>query len=106
MAKKSDPATLDAITAGEILLEEFLIPAVMSQNELARAIGVPAARINDIVHGRRTITADTAARLSIYFGTTPDLWLNLQARYDAKTASRQMVPALSMRIRPRARILA
>jgi addiction module HigA family antidote len=84
------------------LLEEFLIPALISQNRLARAIGVPPARINDIIRGRRAITADIAARLSICFGTTPDLWLNLQARYDAKTASRQMVPALLKKIRPRA----
>jgi addiction module HigA family antidote len=101
MTRKASAVKLDALTPGEILLEEFLAPAIISQNELARAIGVPATRINDIIHGRRSITADTAARLSIYFGTTPDLWLNLQARYDAKTASRQMVPALSKRIRPR-----
>ena len=77
------------------------MPAVISQNQLARAISVPSSRINDIIHSRRPITADSAARLSIYFGTTPDLWLNLQARYDAKTASRQIVPALSKKIRPR-----
>jgi addiction module HigA family antidote len=101
MAKKLQELRFDAITPGEILLEEFLVPETISQNELARAISVPATRVNDIIHGRRSITADTAARLSIYFGTTPDLWLNLQARYDAKTAARRMVPALSKRIRPR-----
>jgi addiction module HigA family antidote len=99
MAKKSEK--LDAISPGEILLEEFLIPSGISQNELARDIDVPPTRISDIVHGRRGITADTAARLSIYLGTTPDLWLNLQARYDAKTAARRMVPALSKKIRCR-----
>ena len=106
MAKKLTKHSLDAITPGEILREEFLIPAVISQTQLARAIGVPLARISDIIHSRRAITADIAARLSIYFGTTPDLWLNLQARYDAKTASRQMVPALLKKIRPRGMLVA
>jgi addiction module HigA family antidote len=94
------------ITPGEILQEDFLAPMGISQNGLARSISVPPARINDIVHGRRGITADTAARLAIYFGTTPDLWLNLQARYDAKTATREIVPALAKRIRPRGKYVA
>jgi len=102
MAKRPTRQTLDGTTPGEILLEEFLVPAVISQTQLARAIGVPPTRINEIVHGRRSISADIAARLSIYFSTTPDLWLNLQARYDAKAASRQMVPALLKKIGPRA----
>lgn len=78
----------------------------ISQNGLARALCVPPARINDIIHGRRAITADTASRLAIYFGTTPDLWLNLQARYDAKTAERTLVPALAKHIRPRSKHVA
>lgn len=94
------PRHLEAITPGEILREEFLAPMGISQNKLARALSVPPARINDIVHGRRGITPDTAARLAIYFRTTPDLWLNLQGRYDAKMASRQIVPALVKSIRP------
>jgi addiction module HigA family antidote len=92
---------LEAISPGEVLREEFLVPMGITQSQLARDLSVPAARINDIVHGKRSITPDTAARLAIYFGTTPDLWLNLQARYDAKTAIRQIVPALAKRIRPR-----
>ena len=60
---------------------------------------VPPGRINDIVRGKRGITCDTAARSAIYFGTAPDLWINLQARYDAKIAARDMVPALARRIR-------
>ena len=97
---------LDFITPGEILREEFLVPMCISQNMLARTIHVPPTRINDIIHARRSITADTAARLVIYFGTTPDLWLNLQARHDAKTAARQIVPALSKQIRARAKSVA
>ena len=96
------PEYLDPILPGEILLEEFLNPMRISQNALARAIEVPPGRINDIIHGRRGISCDTAARLAVYFSTTPDLWLNLQARYDARIATRQMVPALAKRIRPRA----
>jgi addiction module HigA family antidote len=75
---------LPPITPGEILLEEFLRPSGMSQSKLARAVGVPPGRINDIVRGKRGITPDTASRLAVYWGTSPDLWINLQARYDAK----------------------
>jgi antitoxin HigA-1 len=67
---------------GEILLEEFLIPLGVSQYRLAKAVDVPARRINEIVHGQRRITADTALRLSRYFGTSERFWLNLQARCD------------------------
>jgi antitoxin HigA-1 len=78
---------LAPITPGEILLEEFMKPLEVSQNKLARDIDVPPARINDIVHGRRSITADTALRLGFYFSTTPEFWLNLQTRYDLKIAT-------------------
>jgi len=67
---------------GEILLEEFLVPMGISQYRLAKDISVPARRINEIVHGQRSITADTALRLSRYFGLSERFWLNLQARYD------------------------
>ncbi len=70
---------------GEILAEEFLTPLAISQNRLAVAIGVPPRRINEIVHGKRRITADTALRLSRYFGTTDLFWLNLQVRFDLET---------------------
>ena len=91
---------LDPITPGEILLEEFLKPLNLSQNQLARAIDVPPGRVNDIIRGKRSITSDTAARLAVFFNTTPDLWLNLQARYDAKVASRRLIPAIAKRVRP------
>lgn len=77
MTKKLDP-----IHPGEILLEEFLEPMEISQYRLAKDISVPARRINEIVHGKRGISADTALRLSKYFGTSERFWLNLQTRYD------------------------
>ena len=74
--------TITPIHPGEILMEEFLEPLAVSQNRLAVAIGVPPRRINEIVHGKRRITADTALRLARYFGTTDRFSLNLQIRYD------------------------
>jgi antitoxin HigA-1 len=67
---------------GEILQEEFLTPLAVSQYRLAKEIGVPARRINEIVHGQRRISADTALRLARFFGTSERFWINLQARYD------------------------
>jgi addiction module HigA family antidote len=67
---------------GEILLEEFLESLKISQYRLAKGINVPARRINEIVHGKRSVTADTALRLARYFGTSERFWMNLQARYD------------------------
>ncbi len=67
---------------GEILIEEFLSPLSVSQYQLAKEIGVPARRINEIVHGQRRISVDTALRLARYFGTSELFWTNLQTRYD------------------------
>ena len=78
MSKKK----LDPIHPGEILLEEFLKPMGISQYRLAKDINVPARRINEIVHGKRAISADTALRLSRYFGMSERFWLNLQTQYD------------------------
>jgi addiction module HigA family antidote len=75
-------ATIAPIHPGEVLLEEFLGPMDVSQHRLAVAVGVPPRRINEIVHGKRRITADTALRLARYFGTTDHFWLNLQTRFD------------------------
>jgi len=75
---------LSAISPGKVLFEEFLEPLGVSQNKLARDIDVPVGRINDIIHGRRGITADTAVRLGAYFGTTAEFWSNLQVRHDLK----------------------
>ena len=74
--------TLPPVHPGEILLEEFLEPMGISQYRLAKDISVPARRINEIVHGKRAVTADTALRLSRYFGTSDRFWLNLQTSYD------------------------
>ena len=70
------------IHPGEILMEEFLKPMSISQYRLAKDISVPAIRINEIVHGQRAISADTALRLGRYFGVSPQFWLNLQSHYD------------------------
>lgn len=70
------------IHPGEILDEEFLKPLAITEYRLAKDIGVPARRINEIVHGDRSISADTALRFSVYFGTSAEFWLNLQSRYD------------------------
>lgn len=78
-------ATIAPIHPGEVLLEEFLAPLEVTQHHLAVSIGVPPRRINEIVHAKRSITADTALRLSRYFGTTDRFWLNLQTRYDLET---------------------
>ena len=77
-------AKLKNIHPGEVLLEEFLVPMNLSQNSLARAIGVAPRRINEIVFGKRAITADTALRLAKTFGTSEGFWLGLQADYDVE----------------------
>lgn len=76
------PKKTQPIHPGEILLEEFLIPLELSQYRLAKDINVPARRINEIVHGQRSVSADTALRLGRYFQTTPQFWLNLQTHFD------------------------
>jgi len=81
---------MDPVHPGEILLEEFLKPMNLSQNRLALDIRVPARRINEIVHGKRRITADTALRLAKYFGMSPKFWLGLQMDYDLDTAEEQL----------------
>jgi addiction module HigA family antidote len=78
---------LAPVHPGEILLEEFMQPLGLSQTRLGRDLGVSPRRINEIVHGKRSITADTALRLSRYFGTSAEFWLGLQADYDLDTAS-------------------
>jgi len=75
-------AMIAPIHPSEVLLEGFLAPMNVSQHRLAVAVGVPPRRINEIVHGKRRITADTALRLARYFGTTDHFWLNLQTRFD------------------------
>lgn len=74
------------IHPGEVLWEEFMKPLGISQNRLARAMQVPPRRINEIVHGKRAVTADTALRLAHVLGTTPQFWMNLQTDYDLEQA--------------------
>jgi len=92
---------LPPIHPGEVLREEFLAPLGMSAHELALALRVPATRINDIVNEKRGITADTALRLSRYFGTTAKFWLNLQASYELEVAEDQLGKAVVREVLPR-----
>jgi antitoxin HigA-1 len=80
------PTEISPTHPGEILLEEFLQPLDMSQRELARRLGVEPRRVNELIHGKRSVTADTALRLARLFGTTPTFWLNLQMRYELDVA--------------------
>src|SRR4051794_9039555 len=87
------------VTPGEMLKEEFLSEYGLSQNRIAKAIGISPNRIAEIVNNRRRITADTALRLGLYFGNSPEFWMNLQSRYDLKMARRNLNPADAERIR-------
>ncbi len=95
-------AKLQNIHPGEILLEEFLIPMELSQNRLARDIGVPPRRINEIVHGKRAVTADTTLRLARYFGTSEAFWMGLQADYDLEEARDRLGDRLDREVSTRA----
>lgn len=99
MAARSIPP----IHPGEVLLEEFLKPLAVSQYRLAKDMNVDPRRINEIVLGKRAITADTALRLSRYFGTTERFWMNLQARYDLEVQREQMGDRLLKEVRVLAR---
>jgi len=98
---KTKNTALPPVHPGEILREEFMVPLDLSSNALATAIGVTAARVNEIAKEKRGITADTALRLSRYFGTTPDVWLNLQQRFELESARLSIDRELE-RIQPRA----
>jgi addiction module HigA family antidote len=96
MAKKLFPP----VHPGEILLEEFLEPMEISQYRLAKDISVPPRRINEIVHGKRSISADTALRLSRFFGTSERFWLNLQTRYDLELEKDRLKTRLKKEVVP------
>jgi addiction module HigA family antidote len=89
---------LKPLHPGEVLQEEFLKPMGLSQNQIALALRVPARRINEIVHGNRRITADTALRLARYFGMSPRFWLGLQMDYDLDVAEDEMGDRLSQEV--------
>jgi addiction module HigA family antidote len=93
---------LKPVHPGEILLEEFLKPLGLSQNRLALSIGVPPRRINEIVLGKRSISADTALRLGRYFDMSPQFWLGLQMDYDLDVAADVLNGRLDQEVKPRA----
>ena len=93
---------LPPVHPGEILRDEFLTPMGISVYALANAIKVPRSRVNDIVRGRRAITTDTALRLGRYFGTSPEFWINLQARHDLDVAERTQRRRIEREVDPRA----
>jgi antitoxin HigA-1 len=97
MSKKLPP-----IHPGEILLEEFLKPLEMNPHQLAMALRVPPNRIAQIIQDERAITADTALRLSRYFGVNPQFWLNLQSTYDLRAAAREHQAQIERDVQPRA----
>jgi addiction module HigA family antidote len=86
---------------GATLKEEYLVPLGMSVNALAKELGIGAARLNEIVLGRRGLSADTALRLARYFGTTPELWLNLQAFHELRMAQRKVGRTIERTVKPR-----
>jgi len=91
---------LSPVHPGEVLLEEFIKPMELSQNRLAIDIGVDTRRINEIVLGKRAITADTALRLSRFFGNSPQFWMGLQSQYDLDMAQDQLGKRLDREVRP------
>ena len=93
---------LTPVHPGEILLEDFLEPMGISQYRLAKDIAVPPRRINEIVHGTRAVSADTALRLARYFGTSNRFWLNLQAQWDLDTEYDRMGDRIASEVTPRA----
>ena len=98
MARKTK--IIAPVHPGETLQEDFMRPLGLSANRLAIELQVPVTRINDIVRGRRAISADTALRLARYFGTTPQFWMNLQANYDLEVAQDERGDEIADRIRP------
>ena len=93
-------AKIKPVHPGEILREEFMAPLGLSANKLALALRVPVTRIGDILHERRAISPDTALRLARYFSTTPDFWMNLQARHDLDTAEDASGKAVKREVLP------
>lgn len=94
------PKLLDPIHPGEILMEDFMKPLAISQNRLARELGVNVARVADLVHGRAGISAAMALRLARFFGTTPEFWVNLQSGHDLRVARRREGERIAAKVRP------
>ena len=100
MKKKRPERNLKPVHPGEVLLEEFLKPIGLSQNRLALDISVPPRRINEIVLGKRSITADTALRLSAFFGTSAKFWMGLQSQYELDVKAAELGDRLSREVNP------
>jgi antitoxin HigA-1 len=92
---------LEPITPGEILVHDFMEPLGLDEDQLARELDLPAARVSDILQGRAGVTAEVALRLEKYFGASAQFWLNLQSRYDLKIARREVGPSIQATVRPR-----
>lgn len=92
-------ANLHNMTPGEILLEDYMKPMGLTQNALARALGVPPRRVNEIIHGKRGITLDTSLRLGRFFGQTARFWLNVQTECDLRNA-KQLLQRITREVRP------
>jgi addiction module HigA family antidote len=98
--------TLPPVHPGEVLAEDFMKPLGLTQYRVAKDIGVAALRISQIVRGQRSVTADTALRLARYFGTSPDVWLRLQAAYDLEVAQRQTGKRIEREVKVREHVAA
>ena len=92
---------LPPVHPGEVLLEDFMKPLGLSQYRLAKELNVPALRISQIVHGKRAVTADTALRLARYFGTSANVWMRLQARYDLEVAETELADQVKREVKVR-----
>ena len=102
MTIKANP---DQMTPGEILLEDYMKPVGLTQNALARALGVPPRRVNEIIHGKRVITLDTSLRLGRYFGQSPRFWLNVQIECEFRNA-KQLMERVAREVQPMTMMLA
>ena len=99
--KMEQEQRLPPVHPGEVLLEDFMKPLGLSQYRLAQDLGVPALRISQIVHGKRAVTADTALRLARYFGTSANVWMRLQARYDLEVAEVELAERVQREVKVR-----
>ena len=99
--KMEQEERLPPVHPGEVLLEDFMKPLGLSQYRLAQELNVPALRISQIVHGKRAVTADTALRLARYFGTSANVWMRLQARYDLEVAEAELAERVKCEVKVR-----
>ena len=97
--KEEKSGRLPPVHPGEVLLEDFMRPLALSQYRVAKDIGVSPIRISQIIHGKRAMTADTAMRLARYFGTSAEVWLRLQARYDIEVAEQRVGDKIKAEVR-------